>query len=201
MFIPNIEEYKIILASQSPRRHYLLKEIGLEFEIKLKEFVDESYPDSLVKEEIPLFIAQKKAAVYNGELKDNEIVITADTIVWLDDKVLQKPKDTEDAFRILKELSGNCHQVYTGVCIKSNNKEFAFSACTDVYFKKLTYPEIEYYISHFQPMDKAGAYGIQEWIGYIGVERINGSFFNVMGLPIQKLYTELDDFINDNNIE
>ncbi len=196
MFIPNIDDYKIILASQSPRRHYLLKEIGLEFEIKLKQFVDESYPDHLKKEEIPLYIAGKKAEIY-GKLDDNEILITADTIVWLKDKVLQKPIDQDDAIKILNKLSGNCHQVYTGVCIKSNDKEVLFSACTDVYFKKLTYPEIDYYINHFQPFDKAGAYGIQEWIGYIGVEKINGSFFNVMGLPIQKLYTELDDFIND----
>lgn len=200
MFIPNIEKYKIILASQSPRRHYLMKEIGLEFEIKLKEFVDESYPEELKREEIPLFIAQKKASVFDGDLAEGEIVITADTIVWLDDKVLQKPIDKDDAVRILKDLSGKCHQVYTGVCIKNSNKEFAFTACTDVYFKKLTLAEIEYYVENYQPMDKAGAYGIQEWIGYIGVEQINGSFFNVMGLPIQKLYTELDDFINDNNI-
>ncbi len=197
MFIPNIDDYKIILASQSPRRHYLMKEIGLEFEIKLKEFVDETYPENLKREEIPLYIAQKKASVFDNDLQDYEIVITADTIVWLDDKVLQKPADNDDAFRILQELSGKCHQVYTGVCIKSNKKEFAFTAQTDVYFKKLTFAEIDYYINHYQPMDKAGAYGIQEWIGYIGVERINGSFFNVMGLPIQKLYTELDDFIND----
>jgi len=200
MFIPNIEDYKIILASQSPRRHYLLKEIGLEFEIKQKEFVDESYPNNLVKDEIPLYIAQKKAKVFEGDINENEIIITADTIVWLNDKILQKPKDQEDAIRILQELSGNCHQVYTGVCFKSKDQEFAFTACTDVYFKKLTYAEIDYYIKHFQPMDKAGAYGIQEWIGYIGVEKINGSFFNVMGLPIQKLYTELDDFINDKDI-
>lgn len=196
MFIPNIDDYKIILASQSPRRHYLMKEIGLEFEIKLKEFVDESYPQELKREEIPLHIAEKKASVFEDDIEDNQIVITADTIVWLNDKVLQKPKDNDDAYRILNELSGNCHQVYTGVCIKSNKKEFAFTSQTDVYFKKLTFPEIDYYIKHFRPMDKAGAYGIQEWIGYIGVERINGSFFNVMGLPIQKLYTELDEFIN-----
>jgi len=196
MFIPNIDDYRIILASQSPRRHYLLKEIGLEFEIKLKEFVDESYPENLVKEKIPLFIAQKKASVFDGDLEEDEIVITADTIVWLDNKVLQKPVDQEDAISILNQLSGKCHQVYTGVCFKSKHKEFSFTACTDVFFKKLTYAEIDYYINNFQPMDKAGAYGIQEWIGYIGVEKINGSFFNVMGLPIQKLYTELDEFIN-----
>lgn len=196
MFIPNIEDYKIILASQSPRRHYLLKEIGLEFEIKLKQFVDESYPENLIKEEIPQYLAKKKAAVFNGELSENEILITADTIVWLNGEILQKPKDEEDAIQILNKISGECHQVYTGVCIKSMYKQVCFTACTDVYFKKLTYPEIDYYVKHFQPMDKAGAYGIQEWIGYIGVEKINGSFFNVMGLPIQKLYSELDDFIN-----
>ena len=196
MFIPNINDYSIILASQSPRRHYLLKEIGLEFEIKLKEFVDESYPDNLVKEEIPLYIAQKKASVFEGDLNDKQIVVTADTIVWLNDKIIQKPRDRDDAVNILQELSGNCHQVFTGVCLKSAKKEFSFTACTDVFFKKLTYAEIDYYVNHFHPMDKAGAYGIQEWIGYIGVERINGSFFNVMGLPIQKLYTELDEFIN-----
>ncbi|MBU8891667.1 MAG: Maf family nucleotide pyrophosphatase [Bacteroidales bacterium] len=196
MFIPNIDDYNIILASQSPRRHYLLKEIGLEFEIKLKEFVDEDYPENLKKEEIPLFIAKKKANVFDNDLSEHDILITADTIVWLNDKVIQKPVDQEDALRILKELSGKCHQVYTGVCIKSAVKEISFTSCTDVYFKKLTYPEIDYYIKHFQPLDKAGAYGIQEWIGYIGVEKINGSFFNVMGLPVQKLYSELDDFIN-----
>jgi len=196
MFIPNIDNYKIILASQSPRRHYLLKEIGLEFEIKSKGFVDESYPEELEEEGIPLYIAQKKAEVFD-DLEKDEILITADTIVWLNGKLLQKPVDTEDAFKILKELSGNCHQVYTGVCIRTTEKELAFTARTDVYFKKLTYAEIDYYINNFQPMDKAGAYGIQEWIGYIGVEKINGSFFNVMGLPIQKLYTELDNFIND----
>ena len=196
MFIPNINDYKIILASQSPRRHYLLKEIGLEFEIKSKGPIDESYPEGLTEDEIPLYIAQKKAEVFD-DLIEKEILITADTIVWFDGKVLQKPKDQEDAINILNQLSGNSHQVFTGVCIKSNKKEFVFTARTDVYFKKLTYPEIDYYINHFQPMDKAGAYGIQEWIGYIGVEKINGSFFNVMGLPIQKLYTELDNFIND----
>jgi len=196
MFIPNISDYKIILASQSPRRHYLLKEIGLAFEIKSKGFVEESYPEELKEDEIPRYIAKKKANVFN-DLHENEIVITADTIVWLNGKVLQKPKDHDDAVNILRQLSGSCHQVFTGVCIKSKTKEFAFTAQTDVYFKKLTYAEIDYYLNHYQPMDKAGAYGIQEWIGYIGVEKINGSFFNVMGLPIQKLYSELDNFIND----
>jgi len=199
MFIPNIDQYRIILASQSPRRQHLLKEIGLDYELKLKEFVDESYPDNLVKEEIPLFIAKKKASVFNSELKPNEILITADTIVWLNGKVLQKPTDFDDAIRILKEISGNCHHVYTGVCLKTCNRETCFSACTDVYFKKLSDQEINYYIHQFKPFDKAGAYGIQEWIGYIGVEKINGSFFNVMGLPIQKLYTALNDFINHKN--
>jgi len=196
MFIPNIDDYQVILASQSPRRHYLLKEIGLDFEIKGKGFVDESYPQELKAEEIPLYISKKKASVFE-DLKEHEILITADTIVWFDEQVLQKPMDKEDAIQMLKQLSGKRHQVFTGVCIKSKDKEFAFTSQTDVYFKKLTYAEIDYYINHFQPMDKAGAYGIQEWIGYIGVIKIDGSFFNVMGLPIQKLYTELDNFIND----
>ena len=199
MFIPNIDQYRIILASQSPRRQHLLKEIGLDYELKLKEFVDESYSDNLVKEEIPLFIAKMKASVFEGELKASDILITADTIVWLNGKVLQKPTGIDDAVRILKEISGNCHQVYTGVCLKTYNRETCFYACTDVYFKKLTDQEINYYIHQFKPFDKAGAYGIQEWIGYIGVEKINGSFFNVMGLPIQKLYTALNDFINHKN--
>jgi len=200
MFIPNIDKYKIILASQSPRRHYLLKEIGIDFEIKLKQFVDESYPENLVKDEIPLYLARKKAKVFQGELNDKEILITADTIVWLNNSILQKPVDQDDAIRILTAISGQCHQVYTGVCIKSASKEVSFTSCTDVYFKKLTFAEIDHYVTRYQPFDKAGAYGIQEWIGYIGVEKINGSFFNVMGLPIQKLYSELDDFINDKNI-
>ncbi|MEE4199056.1 MAG: Maf family nucleotide pyrophosphatase [Bacteroidales bacterium] len=198
MFIPGIENYHIILASESPRRHYLLKEIGLEFEIKKKRFVDESYPKHLIREQIPLYIAEKKAQVFDEDLSENQIVITADTIVWLNDKVLQKPVDFDDAVKILKEISGQCHQVYTGVCIKSKTQTRSFAACTDVYFRKLTFAEIDFYINHYQPFDKAGAYGIQEWIGYVGVEKINGSFFNVMGLPIQKLYTELDQFININ---
>jgi len=198
MFIPNIDQYNIVLASQSPRRQYLLKEIGLHFELKGKEVIDESYPDYLVKEQIPLYIAQKKASAFTNELKERDLLI-ADTIVWLDGKVLQKPVDQDDAIGILNQISGKCHQVYTGVCLKTTHKETTFSACTDVYFKKLTSQEVEYYIQHYKPLDKAGAYGIQEWIGYIGVEKINGSFFNVMGLPIQKLYTVLNDFINHKN--
>jgi septum formation protein len=198
MFIYGIEDYHIILASDSPRRHYLLKEIGLDFEIKKKGFVDESYPQHLIREQIPLYLAEKKAKVFDEDLYDKMIIITADTIVWLEDKVLQKPANYDDAINILKELSGKCHQVYTGVCLKSKHKTQSFTACTDVYFRELTFAEIDYYVTHYQPFDKAGAYGIQEWIGYVGVEKINGSFFNVMGLPIQKLYTELDQFININ---
>jgi len=198
MFIPGIEDYHIILASESPRRHYLLKEIGLEFEIKKKKFVEETYPPHLVREQIPLYLAEKKARVFDEDMDENMIVITADTIVWLNDKILQKPADYNDAVKILQEISGQSHQVYTGVCIKSKVKTRSFTARTDVYFRKLTFAEIDYYINHYQPFDKAGAYGIQEWIGYVGVEKINGSFFNVMGLPIQRLYTELDQFININ---
>jgi len=198
MFIPGIEDYHIILASESPRRHYLLKEIGLEFEIKKKKFIEETYPPHLVREQIPLYLAEKKAKVFDEDIDEKVIVITADTIVWLNDKILQKPADYNDAVKILHEISGQCHQVYTGVCIKTKDKTQSFTARTDVFFRKLTFAEIEYYINHYQPFDKAGAYGIQEWIGYVGVEKINGSFFNVMGLPIQRLYTELDQFINLN---
>ncbi|OFX83179.1 MAG: septum formation protein Maf [Bacteroidetes bacterium GWF2_33_16] len=196
MFIPNIEKYKIILASQSPRRHHLLKEIGIDFTFVKKSYGDESFPENLEREEVALYLAEYKASFFKGELSDNEIVITADTIVWLNNKVLNKPVDYNDAILMLKNLSGNCHQVYTGVCIKSKRKTTSFFSSSDVYFRKLTSEEIHYYVENYKPYDKAGAYGIQEWIGYIGIEKINGSFFNVMGLPIQKLYLELNSFIN-----
>ncbi|MDA3780816.1 MAG: Maf family nucleotide pyrophosphatase [Bacteroidales bacterium] len=195
MFFKNLKNYKIVLASQSPRRQYLLKELGVEFDIYNKHIIDESFPDRLLREEIPLYLAEKKAQGFNDNLDDKTIVITADTIVWFDNSILEKPKEEKDAFDTLKKLSGNVHQVYTGVCLKSKTKQTAFYSKTDVYFKDLTDREIGYYIDKYEPFDKAGAYGIQEWIGYIGVEKIEGSFFNVMGLPVQKLYKELNAFI------
>lgn len=185
---------KIILASRSPRRHRLLKELGLEFDIQVVD-VEEVYPKGLKREEIPVYLAKLKADAFPAlGITDDQLVITADTIVWLNGKVLQKPVDREDAVRILKELSGNMHEVFSGVCLKSKNKTTSFHACSEVFFRELQKEEIEYYVDTYKPFDKAGAYGIQEWIGYIGIEKITGSFFNVMGLPTQKLYDELLKF-------
>lgn len=190
----NINTKKVILASRSPRRQYLLKGLGIEFEVWVKNDVDEQYPSHLSYEEIPVFLARRKAQIFADKLKNNHLLITADTIVWCEEQVLDKPKDFHDAREILIKLSGNKHLVITGVCIKTLEKEVAFFASTDVYFSNLTNQEIEYYLDKYKPYDKAGAYGIQEWIGYIGIEKIEGSYFNVMGLPIQRLYTELKRF-------
>jgi septum formation protein len=189
----SFNSYQIILASQSPRRQHLLKELGIPFKVKTKE-VEEIYPEDLKDESIAIYLAKLKAEAFASELIENELLITADTIVWLNGQVLGKPKDYNDAFRMLKLLSGNMHTVYTGVCLLSLKKEITFCSRTDVYFRHLEDHEIENYLKTHQPYDKAGAYGVQEWIGYIGVERINGSYFNVMGLPIQRLYDELRKF-------
>ena len=190
-----LNKKNIILASKSPRRHFLLKELGVSFQIQTKEVVEE-YPKNLIREEIPLFLCKLKASAFNAdEMNDDTIVITADTIVWMGDHELNKPTDKNDAIQMLRSMSGKKHEVITGVCIKSRTKEKTFFVPTDVYFKQLTEKEILYYIENFEPYDKAGAYGIQEWIGYIGVERIDGSFHNVMGLPITKLYDEIKAFV------
>lgn len=190
---------KLILASKSPRRQHLLSELGVQFEIKLNGDKDESYPESIPFNEIPIFLAKKKAIPFQNKLSDNEILITSDTIVWCNSKVLGKPIDREDAINILSQLSNNKHVVITGVCINHRGKEHCFSALTDVYFRELSLEEITYYVDKFKPYDKAGAYGVQEWIGYIGVERIDGSYFNVMGLPVQKLYVELLNFFKNSD--
>jgi len=185
---------QIILASQSPRRQRLLKELELDFEVRPVD-IEETYPDHLKREEIPVYLSELKAHAFSfNSLADNYLVITADTIVWLENSVLSKPKDKDDAVRILKRLSGNKHEVYTGVSISSRDKRQSFYACSEVFFRVLKKQEIDYYIDNFEPFDKAGAYGIQEWIGYIGIEKITGSFYNVMGLPTQKLYDELLNF-------
>jgi septum formation protein len=184
---------KIILASKSPRRRELLSGLGLKFEQIVKE-VDEVFPDWLSPADVPGFLAGLKAEQFEGDIDDHTLVITADTIVCIQDEILGKPKDYHDAYRMLTLLSGNKHQVITGVCLFSNIKTKTFSVVTDVYFKNLTHEEIEFYIKNYQPFDKAGAYGIQEWIGFIATERIEGSFFNVMGLPVQRLYKELQQF-------
>ena len=183
-----------ILASGSPRRKELLKGLGLEFEIRLMEGLDESYPEGLSNEDIAKHIAREKAEPYRATLAEDEILITADTIVCLDRQVLGKPKDDEEARCMLRALSGRTHQVITGVTLLSLQKTVTFASVSHVTFATLTEEEITHYITHYHPTDKAGAYGIQEWIGFIGVERIEGSYFNVMGLPVQRLYTELKNF-------
>ena len=188
------ENYHIILASNSPRRRELLKGLELDFEIKVIPELDESYPETLKGEEIPLFLAKKKGKAYTSYLQDNTMIITADTIVWLENEVLGKPESREDAIRMLQIMSGKTHQVFTGVCIKTAKKEVVFSVASDVRFASLTYEEILFYVDKYKPYDKAGSYGVQEWIGYIGVEHINGSFYNIMGLPVQRLYRELKRF-------
>ncbi|MEA3444178.1 MAG: Maf family nucleotide pyrophosphatase [Bacteroidota bacterium] len=192
MFFDNLKKYnKIILASQSPRRQNLFKELGIEFEIKVKDGIEEIYNDDLKEEEIALYLAKLKSIPYVDEIENGNLVITADTIVLLKGKVIGKPEDAADAKHIVGRLSGNMHRVITGVCLSEKEKQICFHAYTDVYFKKLSKEEIDFYIDNYKPFDKAGAYGIQEWIGYIGIEKIEGSYFNVMGLPIQRLYEEL----------
>ncbi len=186
-------DYNYILASKSPRRQQLLESLGLTFSIRLKE-VEEVFPEGLKKEEVPVFLSELKAQPFIAELKDNEVVITADTVVCLENKILGKPNDFDEAFSMLTSLSGKEHQVITGVCLTAKNKSTTFYSLTNVMFKELTSQEIEYYITEYKPFDKAGGYGIQEWIGTIGITHIEGSFYNVMGLPIQKLYEEIRKF-------
>lgn len=186
-------QYQYILASKSPRRQQLLRLLGIEFEVRTKE-VDESYPEELTIEEIPVYLARKKAQPFKNHLKENELLITADTIVTFYGRVLGKPQDTEEARQMLQVLSGNEHQVISGVCLTSFRKQITFYSVSNVQFKQLTENEIEYYLTNFKPFDKAGAYGIQEWIGTIGITHIEGSFYNVMGLPIQKLYENIQKF-------
>ena len=193
MRIDNLNNFKIILASRSPRRQQLLRELGLKFDVVIKEY-PETYPEDLSGEEIAIYVAHEKASSFKNEISDNEIVIAADTIVWCNNKVLGKPLDFEDAKRILNEISGNTHEVITGVSLFSLSKEITFTDSTKVTFETLSEEEIHYYIDKFKPYDKAGAYGIQEWIGLIACSHIDGSYFNVVGLPVQRLYKELQNF-------
>ena len=192
--LDNLEKYHIILASNSPRRRELLAGLGIGFEVKTLEGIDESYPGDLDPDMISQYISQKKADAYRNLISGNEMVITSDTIVLLDGKVYGKPVDEADACRMLGELSGRTHKVITGVCINTRERSCAFHVVTEVEFAPLSSDEIEYYVSHYKPLDKAGAYGIQEWIGSVAVRRISGSFYNVMGLPVQRLYAELKSF-------
>ena len=193
MVLKNLEKYNLILASASPRRQQLMKDLGLAFEVKPAD-VDEFYPENLGMTAIPEYLAQLKADALNGSMGENDLIITADTIVWKDDKVLGKPADHQDAFDMLKSLSGSQHQVITGMHLQSKTKKISFHAVTEVWFDELTDDEINFYIDKYKPYDKAGAYGIQEWIGFVGIYKIEGSFYNVMGLPIHKLYQYLKEF-------
>ena len=183
--------YKIVLASNSPRRRELLGGLGIPFEVKVLPNISESYPDTLPADEIAEYIAREKGDVYKSRIDDDILVITADTVVICDDEVLGKPTDAADARRMLHLLSGRTHHVVTGVCLTTAFRQRSFSVRTEVTFKPLSDEEISYYVENYKPFDKAGAYGIQEWIGYIGVTGINGSYFNVMGLPVQRIYEEL----------
>lgn len=192
--LENIEKYKIILCSNSPRRRELLSGLGLNFEVRVIDNIDESYNNNNRCEEIAEEISLKKADAYIKTIGNNELIITADTIVYNNGDVLGKPHTREEAIDMLSAISGKTHKVVTGVCIASKNKKKIFSVSTNVKFSSLEKEEILFYIDNYTPYDKAGAYGIQEWIGYIGVEGIEGSYFNVMGLPIQRLYSELKKF-------
>jgi septum formation protein len=185
--------FNIILGSSSPRRNELLKSLGFDFVINPSN-ADEDYPLNLKGHEIPVFLAEKKASSFNGVLTETDLLITADTIVWCEGEIFNKPTNFEEGKLMLQTLSGKMHEVYTAVCLKSANKQIIFYDATKVYFKKFTNEEIEYYLNKYKPYDKAGSYGVQEWIGYIGIEKIEGSFYNVMGLPVKKLHEELMKF-------
>lgn len=187
----NLKKYHIILASNSPRRRELLSGLGINFDVKVLPDLDETYPQQLPVGEVAQYIAAKKADAYRNVMSNDDLIITADTIVVADGEVMGKPVDAQEAHQMLCKLSGRKHQVITGVCLTTMSSQRQFSVTTDVTFKRLTSQEIDFYIENYQPYDKAGAYGIQEWIGYIAVTGIEGSYFNVMGLPVQRIYEEL----------
>lgn len=189
-WLPN---YNYILASKSPRRQELLTSLGIVFEVLISD-ADEIYSANLTKEEIPVYLAEMKAKNFADKLKENDLLIAADTIVWFNGEVLGKPANHKEAVQTLQKLSDNEHQVITGICLSAKHKQKSFFSVSNVRFKELSLSEIEYYVSEYKPFDKAGAYGIQEWIGYVGITHIEGSFYNVMGLPIQQLYTEIQNF-------
>ncbi len=194
--LKKLQKYNLILATKSPRRQMLMSGMDLHFEIKVKS-IAESYPIDMPFDKVPEYLAKLKAEACNRDsLKKKDIYITADTIVVLNDEVIGKPKNKTQAKKIIKALSGQKHTVITGVCLTSSNKQHSFSSKSDVYFRELEDADIDYYVEEYMPLDKAGAYGIQEWIGYIGIKKIEGSFYNVMGLPTQMLYEELFSFID-----
>ncbi len=190
----NLQKYRIVLGSASPRRKELLSGLDIDFDVEVIPGIDESYPEELTAHEIPLYIARKKAEAYVAKMTDNELLVTADTIVATEGNILGKPADREEAIGMLRRLSGRVHEVVTGVCISTKEKCVSFSVVSKVSFAKIDDEDILYYVDKYRPYDKAGGYGIQEWIGYVGVEAIDGSFYNVMGLPVQRLYQELKKF-------
>ena len=192
--LSHLNKYHIILASASPRRRHLLSGLGIDFEVRTLAGIDESYPDHLQGEAIAAYISKAKAEAYRSTLAPNDLVITADTIVSVDGNVLGKPANEAEAHQMLQLLSGRTHEVVTGVTLMTKSQQQTFTATTSVTFAPLTEAEITHYVTHYRPLDKAGAYGIQEWIGMIAVESIQGSYFNVMGLPVQRLYTALRDW-------
>jgi septum formation protein len=196
MIIERLANYRIILASQSPRRQQMLSELGLHFEVVIREY-KESYPVGLDGRSVAEYISHQKALSFSGELSDNDIVITADTVVWCNNMILGKPRDYADAAFMLGKISGNAHEVITGVTLFSNARERTFSVSSKVTFDPLSSEEIDFYIGNYKPYDKAGAYGIQEWIGLIACSSIEGSYFNVVGLPVRTLYKELQEFVSD----
>lgn len=198
MLSHTFDKYRIILGSQSPRRQKLFRDLGLKFDVKVSDY-DETYPGKLRGREIAEYVSEKKAESLGSELADNEIVITADTIVWCNDRILGKPVSRDDAAEMISQLSGNTHEVITGVTLLSLRKKVTFTESTKVFFDKLSDQEIGFYIDNYKPYDKAGAYGIQEWIGLAACSRIEGSYFNVVGLPVQRLYRELIKFTDGNN--
>jgi len=191
--LENLANKRIILSSKSPRRQELLKGLDIDFEIEVRP-VDEIYPDDLQAEKVPEFLSKLKASTFDGDLDENDILITSDTIVILGSEILEKPKSEEEAKQMIRKMAGNTHTVVTGVALTSSNKQEVFSDHTKVTFGQLTDEEIEYYINKYQPFDKAGSYGVQEWIGYVAIDQLEGSYYNVMGLPVHKLYKSLKKF-------
>ncbi|HFS67541.1 MAG TPA: septum formation protein Maf [Flavobacteriia bacterium] len=192
LFTEKLKNKNLILASKSPRRQQLLKELNIPFSIEIKE-VEENYSKLLKKKEITEYLAKLKATAFNN-LKENDVLITADTIVWFKGKPLEKPKNLKDAKEMLQKLSGKKHRVITSVCLKSATKQKVFTDITKVYFKTLTNQEITYYVDKYQPLDKAGSYGVQEWIGLIAIKKIKGSYYNIVGFPVHKFYKEILNF-------
>ena len=191
--LSNLEKYRIILGSQSPRRYEQLKGLDVDFEVRSKA-IDESYPVDMKAEDVPAYLAELKAAAYHDILDRETLLITSDTIVIQSGEILEKPLSVNDAKSMIAKLTGNSHKVVTGVCIQTRNKKVTFSDTTKVHFNTLSAAEIQYYVHRYQPFDKAGSYGVQEWIGYMGIKHLEGSYYNVMGLPVHKVYEVLKEF-------